>query len=113
MSIDQSAAIPTTRQYSHEEKAAAVRRVRSLRAELGAEHGTVHRAAKQLGCAAELAGLWVKQADIVDSVMPSVTTDEADRVKALEQEVREPRRANVILQRAVHSFGVGIDCQYK
>ena len=40
---------PTTRRYSAEEKAAAVRMVRTLRAELGTEHGTVHRVAAQLG----------------------------------------------------------------
>ena len=36
---------PTTRRYSSEEKAAAVRMVRTLRAELGTEHGTVQRVA--------------------------------------------------------------------
>ena len=40
---------PTTRRYSPEEKAAAVRMVRTLRAELGTEHGTVQRVAAQLG----------------------------------------------------------------
>ena len=40
---------PTTRRYSGEEKAAAVRLVRTLRAELGTEHGTVKRMADQLG----------------------------------------------------------------
>lgn len=40
---------PRTRRYSPEEKAAAVRMVRALRAELGTEHGTVYRVAHQLG----------------------------------------------------------------
>jgi hypothetical protein len=40
---------PTTRRYSPEEKAATVRMVRTLRAELGTEHGTVQRVARQLG----------------------------------------------------------------
>jgi len=39
---------PTTRRYSPEEKAAAVRMVRTLRAELGTEHGTIQRVAAQL-----------------------------------------------------------------
>jgi len=39
----------TTRRYSDEEKARAVRLVRQLRAELGTEHGTVQRVADQLG----------------------------------------------------------------
>ncbi len=40
---------PTTRRYSEEEKAAAVRMVRALRAELGTDHGTIGRVASQLG----------------------------------------------------------------
>jgi transposase-like protein len=40
---------PTSRRYSPEEKAAAVRMVRALRAELGTEHGTVYRVAQPLG----------------------------------------------------------------
>lgn len=44
---------PTTRRYSPEEKAAAVRMVRTLRAELGTEHGTVQRVASQLGYGTE------------------------------------------------------------
>ncbi len=39
----------TTRRYSAEEKAAAVRMVRTLRKELGTEHGTIQRVANQLG----------------------------------------------------------------
>ena len=41
---------PQTRRYSPEEKASAVRMVRTLRAELGTDHGTVKRVAMQLGC---------------------------------------------------------------
>lgn len=43
----QSPGKPTTRRYIPEEKAAAVRMVRALRAELGTEHGTVQRVARQ------------------------------------------------------------------
>src|SRR3977135_419528 len=49
MPKEQSPGKPTTRRYSPEEKAAAVRMVRTLRAELGTEHGTVQRVARQLG----------------------------------------------------------------
>lgn len=44
---------PQTRRYSQEEKDAAVRMVRTLRAELGTTQGTVQRVAKQLGCGVE------------------------------------------------------------
>ncbi|WP_413543106.1 IS3 family transposase [Citricoccus nitrophenolicus] len=91
---------PTTRRYSAEEKAAAVRMVRTLRAELGTTQGTVKRVAEQLGYGTESVRTWVKQADIDDGHTPGVTTDEAARMLALEQENRELRRANEILKRA-------------
>ncbi len=90
---------PTTRRYSPQEKADAVRLVRTLRAELGTEHGTVQRVAKQLGYGVESVRLWVRQADVDDGHTPGVSTAEAARVKALEQEVRELKRANEILKR--------------
>jgi transposase len=40
---------PTSRRYSPEEKAAAARMVRALRAELGTDQGTVSRVTRQLG----------------------------------------------------------------
>ena len=40
--------------------------VRALRAELGTEHGTVHRVARQLGYGVESVRSWVRQADIDD-----------------------------------------------
>jgi len=40
---------PTTRRYSPEERAAAVRMVRALRAEIGIEHGTVQPIATSTG----------------------------------------------------------------
>ena len=49
MPKEQSPGKPTTRRYSPEEKAAAVRMVRTLRAELGTDDGTVQRVARQLG----------------------------------------------------------------
>ncbi|WP_227531403.1 IS3 family transposase [Microbacterium tenebrionis] len=91
---------PTMRRYSPEEKAAAVRMVRILRAELGTEHGTVQRVATQLGYGIESVRTWVKQADIDDGNVAGVTTAESRKLRELEQEVRELRRANEILKRA-------------
>ena len=104
---------PTTRRYSPEEKAQAVRLVRTLRAELGTEHGTVQRVAAQLGYGIESVRSWVKQADVDDGYVPGVSTDEAARVKALEQENRELRRANEILKRAATFFGAELDRQQR
>ena len=50
---------PMMRRYSAEEKAAAVRMVRTLRAELGVTQGTVQRVAMQLGYGVESVRMWV------------------------------------------------------
>src|SRR5579872_1607124 len=104
---------PTARRYSPEEKAAAVRMVRTLRAELGTEHGTVQRVAAQLGYGPESVRAWVRQADIDDGAAPGVSTAETRRVRELEQENRELRRANEILKRAASFFGAELDRQYR
>jgi transposase len=63
---------PTSRRYSPEEKAAAVRMVRALRAELGTDQGTVARVGRQLGYGVESVRAWVRQADIDDGYTPGV-----------------------------------------
>jgi transposase len=113
MPQERSAGKPTTRRYSVEEKQAAVRMVRALRAETGMTHGAVRRVAQQLGHGVESVRAWVKQADVDDGVRPGVTTGESERVKDLEQEVRELRRANEILKRAAVFFGAELDRQQR
>ncbi len=100
---------PTTRRYTPEEKARAVRLVRQLRKELGTSHGTIQRVADQIGCGVESLRTWVKQADIDEGVEPGVTSADARRVKELEQEVRELRRANDLLKRASAFFAAELD----
>ena len=104
---------PQTRRYSAEEKAAAVRMVRTLRAELGSEHGTVQRVANRLGYGVESVRQWVRQADVDEGYAPGVTTAEAERVRELEQDNRELRRANEILKRAASFFGAELDRQHQ
>ncbi len=99
----------TTRRYSAEEKASAVRMVRSLEAETGMTTGSVKRVAEQLGYGVESVRTWVKQADIDDGARPGVSSGESEKVKGLEQEVRELRRANEILRRAATFFGAELD----
>lgn len=113
MPKEQSAGKPTTRRYSPEEKAAAVRMVRALRTELGTTQGTVQRVANQLGYGVESVRTWVRQADIDEGVAPGVTTAESHRLKELEQENRELKRANEILKRAASFFGAELDRQHK
>ena len=56
---------------------------------------------------------WVRQADIDDGHSPGVSTSESARVKDLEQEIRELKRANEILKRAASFFGAELDRQHK
>jgi transposase-like protein len=100
---------PTTRRYSDAEKSQAVRLVRKLRAELGSDHGTVKRVADQLGYGTESVRAWVRQADIDDGALAGTTTVDADRIKTLEQENRELRRANSILKAASAFFAAELD----
>ncbi len=63
MSREMTTGKPTTRRYSPEEKAQAVRLVRQLRSETGQRHGAVKRVAEQLGYGVESVRSWVRQAD--------------------------------------------------
>ncbi len=100
---------PQTRRYSPEEKEQAVRMVRALRAELGTSQGTVKRVADQLGYGAESVRGWVKQAEVDGGTTPGTTSAEAARVKRLEQENRELKRANAILRSASVFFAAELD----
>ena len=53
------------------------------------------------------------QADIQDGVTSGVSSAEARRVRELEQEVRELRRANEVLKRAASFFGAELDRHYR
>ena len=109
MAGEKSPGKPTTRRYSDTEKAQAVRLVRELRKELGTDHGTVYRVANQLGYGVESVRAWVRQADVDEGARPGTSSDEAARVKALEQEVKELRRANSILKSASAFFAAELD----
>lgn len=107
--MSQSTPRPQQRRYTPEQKDQAVRLVRQLRAETGQPYGAVRRVADQLGYGVESVRQWVKQADIDAGETPGVTTAEAARIKELEQEVRELRRANEILKKASAFFAAELD----
>jgi transposase len=109
MPREQTSGKPTTRRYTDVEKAQAVRLVRQLRKELGTDHGTIQRVARQLGYGVESVRSWVRQADIDDGVTAGTTTVGQERIKALEQENRELRRANAILRSASAFFAAELD----
>ncbi len=99
----------TTRRYSPEEKERTVRLVRQLREELGTKHGTVKRVADQLGYGPETVRKWVRQTDVDDGEAPGMSSADRQRLKALEQENRELRRANAILKSASAFFAAELD----
>jgi len=113
MSRETTPGKPTTRRYSPEEKAQAVRLVRRLRSETGQRHGSVKRVAEQLGYGVESVRTWVRQADIDEGVTPGLTSQDAARIKQLEQENRELRRANEILKKASAFFAAELDRPHK
>ena len=109
MATERRAGRASSRRYSEVEKAQAVRLVRALRAELGTDHGTVRRVADQLGFGVESVRTWVRRADIDDGAVAGTTTVDRARIKELESENRELRRANAILKSASAFFAAELD----
>ena len=62
--------------------------------------GAIRRIADELGVHPEALRTWVKKAQVDGGLRPGTTTDEAQRIKELEKEIRELRRANAILKSA-------------
>ena len=100
---------PTTRRYTKEEKDQGVRLVFQLRKELGTTQGTVVRIADQLGYGTESLRRWVGQAEIDSGDVPGISTVDRVKMKRLEQENGELRRANEILKRASAFFAAELD----
>jgi len=100
---------PTTRRYTKQEKDQAVRLVFQLRKELGTSQGTVIGVADQLGYGAESVRRWVSQAEIDSGDAGGMSTADRSRLKRLEQENRELRRANRILKSASAFFAAELD----
>jgi len=60
--------------------------------------------AEKIGCSAETLRHWVRQAERDQGRRPGLTTEERQRLKQLEREVFELRRANEILRKASAYF---------
>jgi transposase len=60
--------------------------------------------AEKIGCSAEALRKWVGQAEVDSGRRGGLTSDERTRMKDLEREVRELRRANEILRKASAYF---------
>jgi transposase len=60
--------------------------------------------AEKIGCVPQTLHEWVKKVEVDGGKRAGVPTDVADKLKALEREVRELRQANEILRKASAYF---------
>ena len=90
--------------FSPEVRERAVRLVQEHRGEYPSLWAAIESIAPKIGCVPQTLLDWVKQAEIDTGARPGVSTTEAQRVKDLEREVKELRRANEILKLASAFF---------
>ena len=90
--------------FSPEVRERAVRLVQEHRGEYPSLWATVESIAPKMGCVPSTLLDWVKQAEVDSGSRPGVSTSEAQRIKDLEREVKELRRANEILKLASAFF---------
>ncbi len=93
-----------TNKFSPEVRERAVRMVLEHRGEYASLWAAVDSIAPKIGCVPQTLLKWVQQFEIDAGQRGGVTTAEAQRVKDLEREVKELRRANEILKLASAFF---------
>ena len=94
----------TSRRYSPEVRERAVRMVLEQRKEHRSQWATVQSIAAKIGCTAETLRRWIQQTERDQGKRVGMTTDDKDRLKRLELENRELKRANEILRKASAFF---------
>ena len=94
----------TSPKFSTEVRERAVRMVLEHRGEHASLWAAIVSIAAKIGCTAQTLNDWIKKADIDSGRKPGVTSDERERLKALERENRELRQANEILRKASAYF---------
>ena len=90
--------------YSPEVMERAVRLVFESREQYESQWAAIESIAGKIGCTAETLRRWVRQQERDTGQRSGPTTAEQERVKALEREVKELRRANEILRLASAYF---------
>jgi transposase len=97
--------------YPREIRERAVRMVLEHQQDYESQWEAICSVAEKLGPTAETVRKWVRRAEIDGGVRPGVTTAEAERIRQLERENRELRRANEILKAASAFFARELDPQ--
>jgi transposase len=93
-----------TKKFSPEVRERAVRLVQEHRGEYPSLWAAVESIAPKIGCVSQTLLEWVKRDEVDNGHRDGVTTSERERIKALEREVKELRRANEILKTASAFF---------
>ena len=94
----------TTNKFSPEVRERAVRLVLDNAGQHGSRWQAIMSIAAKIGCAPQTLNDWVKKAEVDSGQRPGTTTAHALRIKELEREVKELRRANDILKTASAFF---------
>ena len=94
----------TSNRYSPEVRQRAVRMVLEHGGDHASQWSAIGSIAGKIGCTAETLRTWVRRAERDRGLRAGPTTDERERIKALEREVRELRQANEILRKASAYF---------
>ena len=90
--------------FSPEVRERAVRMVQEHRGEYPSLWAAIESIAPKIGCVPQSLNEWVRKHEVDTGTREGVTTDERERVKALEREVKELRRANEIFKLASAFF---------
>ena|SRR5687768_12922485 len=90
--------------YAPEVRERAVRMVFEHQGEHASQWTAIGSIAAKIGCTAETLRGWVRQAERDQGLRAGPTSDDRERIKALEREVRELRQANEILRKASAYF---------
>jgi transposase len=94
----------TTKRYSPEVRERAVRLVLEQQKEHGSQWKAIQSISGKIGCTHETLRRWVRQAERDQGTRPGPSSDDRERVKELERENRELKRANEILRKASAFF---------
>jgi transposase len=90
--------------YSPEVQERAVRLVFEHQGEYDSQWAAIGSIAGKIGCTAETLRKWVRRAERDQGRRAGVTSTERERLKELERENRELKRANEILRKASAFF---------